>query len=53
MAAEDLITSTGTTVTHDETAGLQNSTATPDVPLGTLTTTTLLCRRCRWLSPLG
>src|SRR5262245_37013389 len=30
--AEDLITSTGITVTHDETAGLQNSTATPNVP---------------------
>ena len=25
----ELITSTGKTVTHDETAGLQNSTATP------------------------
>ena len=32
MAAEDLITSTGTTVTHDETALLQNSSVTPDVP---------------------
>ena len=30
--AEDLITSTGTTVTHDETAGLQNSVVTPNVP---------------------
>ena len=30
--AEDLITSTGTTVTHDETAGLQNSVVTPLVP---------------------
>ena len=32
MAAEDLITSTGTTVTHDETALLQNSSVTPGVP---------------------
>ena len=28
----DLITLTGTTVTHDETAGLQNAMATPGVP---------------------
>ena len=30
--AEALVTSTGTTITHDETAGLQNSVATPLVP---------------------
>jgi hypothetical protein len=30
--AEDLIESTGTTVTHDETAGLQNGVVTPLVP---------------------
>ena len=35
---------TPTTVTHDETAGLQNGTATPGVP-GDATTTTL---RVRW-----
>jgi hypothetical protein len=29
---EDLITSTGLTVTHDETAGLQNSVETPSIP---------------------
>ena len=44
MARDSVITATGTTITHDETAGLQNNPETP-MSLGTPTTTTFACRR--------